>query len=73
MDIAHFTPVKRSRIILKEEVKKGICDRIMEILFSSPHDSHEVTKKIITKNRAIQCEFSDEDEEDPWGQYVHLD
>ena len=45
MDIAHFTPVKRSRIILKEEVKKGICDRIMEILFSSPHDSHEVTKK----------------------------
>mgnify|MGYP005992802501 FL=1 len=73
MDIAHFTPVKRSRIILKEEVKKGICDRIMKILFSSPQDSHEVTKKIITKNRAIQCEFSDEDEEDPWGQYVHLD
>jgi hypothetical protein len=73
MDIAHFTPVKRSRIILKEEVKKGICDRIMEILFSLPQDSHEVTKKIITKNRAIQCEFSDEDEEDPWGQYVHLD
>lgn len=67
MDIAHFTPVKRSRIILKEEVKKGICDRIMEILFSLPQDSHEVTKKI------IQCEFSDEDEEDPWGQYVHLD
>ena len=73
MDIAHFTPGKRSRIILKEEVKKGICDRIMEILFSSPHDSHEVAKKIITKNRAIQCEFSDEDEEDPWGQYLHLD
>ena len=45
MDIAHFTPVKRSRIILKEEVKKGICDRIMEILFSLPEDSHEVTKK----------------------------
>ena len=39
MDIAHFTPVKRSRIILKEEVKKGICDRIMELLFSSSRDS----------------------------------
>lgn len=72
MDIAHFTPVKRSRIILKEEVKKGICDRIMKILFSSSRDSNEVKNKLITQNRAIQCEFSD-DEEDPWGQYIHLD
>jgi hypothetical protein len=72
MDIAHFTPVKRSRIILKEEVKKGICDRIMELLFSSSRDSNEVKNKFMTQNRAIQCEFSD-DEKEPWGQYVHLD
>jgi hypothetical protein len=72
MDIAHFTPVKRSRIILKEEVKKGICDRIMEVLFSSPQDSNDVKNKLMTQNRAIQCKIAS-DEEYPWGQYVHLD
>jgi len=88
MDIAHFTPVKRSRIIFKKSQEDSLCKKIMALLRSitpsnlNPLDNHNedecdlgaiyINQTPKTKNRAIQCEFSN-DENDPWGQYVHID
>ena len=90
MDIAHFTPVKRSKNIFKKSQEDSLCKKIMALLRSitpsnlHPLDNYNEEKCDLdlgtiyinqtpkTKNRAIQCEFSN-DENDPWGQYVHID
>lgn len=91
MDIAHFTPVKRSKNIFKKSQEDSLCKKIMALLRSiTPSNLHPldnyneeecdldlgtiyINQIPKTKNRAIQCDFSNDDEKDPWGQYVHID
>jgi hypothetical protein len=82
MDIADFTPVKRSKIVFQSyEKKTTLCEKISNALLMftpngspSPDDEKDYTTvnvKNKSKEQGIQCNIDSTAES--WGQYIYID